>query len=262
MTMTADEPIRGTAAADDAAGYLATVRRLAGAQKSAAPGAPAYSVLINRRLGRFVAAAAHQLRLTPNAVTAVSAALTFTGIGVLATLPPTVLTGVLVATLLALGYVFDSADGQLARLRGGGSLAGEWLDHVVDCLKTSSLHLAVLISAYRFFPIEAGALLLIPAGFAVVAAVAFFAAILNDQLKAVHRVRGGVAAQGRRSLPKSLLVLPTDYGVLCWAFVLLGAPPVFLTVYALLFAASLGHLALALPKWYRDMRTLDAARAG
>ena len=51
-----------------------------------------------------------------------------------------------------LGYALDSADGQLARLRGGGSLTGEWLDHVIDSFKISTLHLAVLVMAYRFFP--------------------------------------------------------------------------------------------------------------
>ena len=54
------------------------------------------------------------------------------------------------SVLLASGYVMDSVDGQLARLRGSGSLSGEYLDHTVDCVKTATLHLAVLISWYRF----------------------------------------------------------------------------------------------------------------
>ena len=52
--------------------------------------------------------------------------------------------------LLVVGYAFDAADGQLARLRGGGIIAGEWLDHMVDAIKVASLHLAVLVGLYRF----------------------------------------------------------------------------------------------------------------
>jgi phosphatidylglycerophosphate synthase len=62
------------------------------------------------------------------------------------------------------GYAFDAADGQLARLRGGGSLAGEWLDHMIDAAKVSSLHVAVAISVYRWFAWAIG-WVLVPLGF-------------------------------------------------------------------------------------------------
>ncbi|MEE3703953.1 hypothetical protein V2H43_11125, partial [Pasteurella multocida] len=100
-------------------------RRLASAQKGHARGAPAYSVYVNRRLGRVLAAAAFGWGWTPNRVTAVSAAHSFAALVLLLALPPAWWTGVLVAGLLVLGYAWDSADGQVARLRGGGSLAGE-----------------------------------------------------------------------------------------------------------------------------------------
>jgi phosphatidylglycerophosphate synthase len=238
-------------------GYRATVARLASAQKGAASGAPAYSVYVNRRLGRFIAAAAYRAGLTPNAVTAMSAAFTFTGIVLLATVPPVWWSGVLIWLLLAVGYAFDSADGQVARLRGGGSAAGEWLDHVVDALKISTLHIAVLISAYRFFDLDTDAWLLVPIGFSVVANVTFFAMILNDQLK-YARGRRGTAEAGGGSRLRSFLVIPTDYGLLCFVFVLLGAPVVFFVVYGLLFVANAGFLLLAAIKWFRDMVALDA----
>jgi hypothetical protein len=41
-------------------------------------------------------------------------------------------------------------------------------------------------------------------------------------------------------------------------FLLLGLPAAFLTVYGLLFAASAAYLAVALPKWFRDMTRLGA----
>ncbi|MEF2977734.1 CDP-alcohol phosphatidyltransferase family protein [Subtercola sp. YIM 133946] len=237
--------------------YRETVARLASAQKKAARGAPAYSIYVNRKVGRYLAAWAFRAGLTPNNVTAISAVFTFTGIILLATLPLAWYTGLVVWLLLAIGYAFDSADGQVARLRGGGSLSGEWLDHVVDSLKIASLHLAVLITMFLHFDFSSPALLLIPIGYSIVACVSFFAMILNDQLKRVHEQRTQEAVQsGRSTIIRSLLVIPTDYGFLCLIFVLLGAPPVFFVVYALMFVANAGHLLLASRKWFRDMERL------
>ncbi len=56
-------------------------------------------------------------------------------------------------------------------------------------------------------------------------------------------------------------MIPTDYGFLCIVFALLGAPVVFLAVYALMMLANAGHLALSSVKWFRDMGALDARRA-
>jgi len=241
--------IRSSAGATSKEGFAEVVARLAAAQKARAPGAPAYSIYVNRPLGRLLAAAAYLGGLTPNAVTAISAVFTFSGIVIIALVPPSPLTGVGIGLLLILGYALDSADGQVARLRGGGSPAGEWLDHVVDAAKISSLHLAVLISWFRFLELPSELLLLVPLGFAIVAAVLFFAMILNDFLRVRndHRVRsagGGI---------RSLLVLPTDYGVLCIAFLLFGIPAVFVPLYGILFVANAAFALLALPKWFREI---------
>lgn len=239
--------------------YTDTVRRLASAQKTAAPGAPAYSVLVNRRVGRLFAAAAFRAGLSPNQVTAISGVVTFAGIILLATVPPGLLAGLGVWLLLAVGYALDSADGQVARLRGGGSRSGEWLDHVVDSVKIVSIHLAVLITMYRHFDLPELALL-VPIGFTIVACGMFFAMILNDQLKAVHAATTGhrLAPRVRNtSVVRTLLVIPTDYGILCLAFILLGAPAVFFGVYTFLFLGNAGYFALAVVKWFRDMSNLD-----
>ena len=66
-----------------------TYGRLRVAQKGRARGAPAYSVFVNRPVGRLLAAIAYRLGLTPNQVTVISAVFTFAGIGLLAVLPPT-----------------------------------------------------------------------------------------------------------------------------------------------------------------------------
>ncbi|WP_246852739.1 CDP-alcohol phosphatidyltransferase family protein [Naasia sp. SYSU D00948] len=243
--------------------FRTALRRLAEAQKPAARGAPAYSVYVNRRLGRVLAAVSYVARLSPNGVTAISALFTFSAIAAVALLPPSLPLAIAVVLGLVLGYAFDSADGQLARLTGTGGPAGEWLDHVVDCAKTSSLHLAVLISMYRFFDLPSTALLLIPLLYAIVAALNFFAVILNDQLKAVYSgSRHSVYSSGGGTLKRSLLVLPTDYGFLCLAFLLLAVPSVFLVVYSLFFLANLLHTALALPKWFRDMKAIAPRAAG
>jgi phosphatidylglycerophosphate synthase len=240
--------------------YLGTVRRLAAAQKSVARGGPAYSIYVNRKLGRYLAAAAHQIGLTPNAVTAVSALFTFSGIVLLAAAEPSWGVGLVVSLLLVVGYALDSADGQVARLRGGGSPSGEWLDHVVDSGKVASLHLAVLITAFAHFDLPNAAWLLVPIGFTVVAVVSFFAMILNDLLKTIHSPGKGVGGRPP-TLRRSLLGVPTDYGVLCFVFLLLGLPAVFFAVYAVLFVLNAGYLALALVKWFRDMTAIGRERA-
>ncbi|CCG01721.1 CDP-alcohol phosphatidyltransferase family protein [Blastococcus saxobsidens] len=252
--MTAVEA-RGTQPAT-AEGLRATLHRLSAAQKGA-KGAPAYSRFVNRKLGRVLAAVAFHARLTPNAVTGISAAFTFTGIALVALVPPSWTLGAAVTACLAVGYAFDAADGQLARLRGGGSPAGEWLDHMVDAFKIASLHLAVLIGWYRFETVDRGPWLLVPLGFAVVAVVHFFATLLNEALRAQYGARTRAERTGERpSVARSLLVAPTDYGVLCLVFVLLGAPPAFLVGYGVLFVATGAYLALALVKWFTEMGRL------
>jgi phosphatidylglycerophosphate synthase len=234
-----------------------TVRRLSSAQKGA-KGAPAYSRFVNRRLGRLLAAVAFHAGLTPNAVTGISALCTFSGIAVLLLVAPSWPMGVAVTLLLALGYALDSADGQLARLRGGGSPAGEWLDHMVDAVKAVSLHLALLVGLYRFDAVP-DAWLLVPLGFCIVDVVHFFVTLLNDSLRAAHGATTRVVrTEDRPSVLRSLLVTPTDYGLLCLVFVLLGAPHVFLAVYGLLFLATAGYLALASVKWFAEMGRLGA----
>ena len=236
--------------------FRATMAQLETAQKKRGRGAPAYSIYVNRPLGRRVAAAAFLLGLAPNTVSLISAFFTFSAIILLAVLPPTVWLGALVTALLVIGYAFDSADGQVARLRGGGSPAGEWLDHVLDCIKCSTLHLSVLLSAFLHFNLSPQGWLLVPLGFSMVSAVSFFASILNDQLKARHPGPENLTEPQASTPLRSLVGLPTDYGVLCLIFLLLGWPQYFFVIYTLIFAANLGYLILALPKWFADMKAL------
>ncbi|SNR41355.1 CDP-alcohol phosphatidyltransferase family protein [Blastococcus mobilis] len=230
-----------------------TLRRLSGAQKGAA-GAPAYSRFVNRKLGRLLAALAFHAGLTPNAVTAISALFTASAIALLALVSPSWGLGLVVTGCLVVGYAFDAADGQLARLRGGGSPAGEWLDHMADAVKISSLHLAVVVGLYRSEAVERGPLLLVPLGYCVVAAVLFFATMLNEALRAQHNAATRAQpSSARPSVLRSLLVVPTDYGLLCLVFLTWGLPAVFFPAYTALFLATGAYLGLASVKWFSEM---------
>ena len=243
-------------------GFRVALHGLRAAQKSA-KGAPVYSLYVNRPLGRVFAAAAFQVRLTPNQVTYLSAAFTFAGILLLALGPANALAGIGVALLLVLGYALDAADGQLARLRGGGSLVGEWLDHVIDSVKVVVLHLAVAVCFFRTFDLRPG-WLLVPLVFAAASSVHFFGMILVDLLARAERARTGVEAppKGAMNPLKSYGKLPTDYGVLCVSFALLGWHSGFLVAYTLLAAAMVGYTLLVVVKWRRDVAELDTLAAG
>lgn len=238
---------------------IAAYRSLESAQKGHARGAPAYSVYVNRKLGRALAAVGHRLGLTPNQVSAISAAHSFAAIALIAVAPAIPVTGFVVALLLVLGYAWDSADGQVARLRGGGSPQGEWLDHFIDTLKISSLHLAVLVGLYRSLPEGWVWALVIPLAFAVVASTTFTAMLLNDLLKGKHAV-ASTHERGGGTLRRSLLVLPTDFGLVCLVFVLWGWAPAFLVGYGALALVSIAFLALAAVKWFREMGELGTVR--
>lgn len=229
-----------------------TMNRLQSAQKGAARSAPAYSRFVNRRVGRYLAAWAYRRGLTPNQVTGISALFTFTGVVLLALVAPSWWLGVVVSFLFLVGYAFDSADGQVARLTGTGSASGEWLDHVVDATKISAQPLALAVGFYRFDAVPTW-WLLVPFLNAIVGAVLFFAMILTEQLRRAHGVRSTAPTGGRMPWLRSLLVLPTDYGVLCLSFLLLGATSAFAWVYTLLTFATLGFLVMAAKKWFTEI---------
>jgi phosphatidylglycerophosphate synthase len=229
--------------------------RLAGAQKPNAA-VPAYLRYVNRKAGGWFACVGFAARWTPTQVSLLSAAVSLAGLVVLATAPATAVVGLVVAALLALGYALDSADGQLARVRGGGTVAGEWLDHVLDIAKTTVLHGCVLITLYRHFAIDAG-WLLVPLVFLLAQVTNFFANMLRDAL----RLQAGLTRQppsAHSSLRSSLILLPTDFGTLCWSFALLGWHDGFLAAYTALGAVAVLFGIRALARGHRGLVALDA----
>jgi phosphatidylglycerophosphate synthase len=244
MTLTASPPV--TADPRPARRFGDALAALSSVQKPGA-GFPAYTRWVNRRLARYAAAAAYRVGLTPNQVTAASAAVSAIAIVLVVAAPATPAVAVGSAVLFALGYLLDSADGQVARLSRTGSPAGEWLDHVVDAIRTPAVHLAVFLGLLRqpsvSWWLRDAALV-----FCIVAVGQFMSQILAEQLSGrVHRPVPG------RGLAKSWLTLPTDTGVLCWVFLLWAAPVVFAVVYAALLVANTLHAATSMRRKYQHL---------
>lgn len=240
--------------------YSDAVDQLSAAQKPAY-GAPAYSRFVNRPAGRRIAAASYVVGLTPNGVTAISAALSALGIAVLAFAPIATATGVIAAILFAVAYAFDAADGQLARLTKTGGPAGEWLDHTVDMGKTVLFHSAILFSLIlHTSTVNVGHAALV-IGFMTVNVVAFFAWLLVDLLRRASPEQNAaqVHPPGHAPLLRSVLRLPSDYGVLCWVLIFWGSP-FFWWFYALLFLANFVILFAALPVWFRQAKAITPVR--
>ena len=226
-----------------------SMAELASKQKTS-KGVSLYSRFVNRPAGRFFAALGHQLGMTPNQMTLASAVCTFSAIAVLAVTAPSWVTGIVIAALLVLGFILDSSDGQLARLTGTSSAAGEWLDHVVDCARSVLIHSAVLVSFYRFFALPTEWLLLVPLVFQFAAVVLFVAGTLALLLK---RSSGRATPGAAPSTARSVLLLPADFGILAASFVLLGSGQLFVIVYTALAAIQLVLLAALGAKWFSEL---------
>jgi phosphatidylglycerophosphate synthase len=224
---------------------------LSSSQKSRV-GVSLYSRYINRPVGRVLAAAAASTGVSPNGVTAVSALCTAVGLIVLVISPVGWVTGLFVAVLLVLGFALDSADGQVARLTGRGSLAGEWLDHVVDSGKMVAVHAAVLVAAARQ-GLLTGPWLLIPLAYMLVAVVLFSGMTIFELLR---RTRPHPAGPPRSpSAIRAVGLLPADYGILALAFLLWGASQIFFVVYAALGALTALITVALLLKWFRVLKS-------
>jgi phosphatidylglycerophosphate synthase len=229
--------------------FRAALAGLGSAQKPGS-GVPAYTRWVNRRLARFAAAAAYSAGWSPNAVTAASAALSFAALALMVAVPATAPLGVAVGVLLAAGYVLDSADGQVARLGGRGSAAGEWLDHVVDAIRTPALHLATLIGLNAVPGIGIWPLL-IAIGYCLVSVGQFMSQILAEQLSGPAAPRSDASG-----IKQSLLLIPTDNGTLCWIFLLWGMPAIFVWVYGAMFLANTAHTAISMRRKYVRLSAL------
>lgn len=235
--------------------FLEARRLLEQAQKPG-HGVPAYTRWVNRRGARHVAAVSYSLGVSPNSVTAASGAVSFIGIVLLVALPRTPGSGIAIAILLAVGYLLDSADGQLARLYGSSSKAGEWLDHVVDAFRSPAIHAAVAMSVLLTTP-----------GLKVLGVVALLYCLVTSgqflsQILASSLIQGAGRTPARGGKLRSFVLLPTDPGTLCWAFILWGFTDAFSIIYSVLALIAVLHSASSLRRRYRDVARLDVLPEG
>ncbi len=218
-------------------------------------GVPLYTLVVNRPVGRVIAAASPRA-ITPNHLTLIGAGFTFAAILWLLIGYSGGVAGVLIGVGLVVGFFFDSADGQLARLRNGGSASGEWLDHVIDGIRIVLMHIATLVFLLRVDVVETWVAIAMCTIFAVAASATFFAGGLFEKLTTTPprtTVTGG-------SRLRSILMLPVDYGVICWMYLLTPTGVVFAVVYGLAAAAKVLSATSLLTKWYVTLRREDRAR--
>ncbi|MGP4110640.1 CDP-alcohol phosphatidyltransferase family protein [Streptomyces sp. 4N509B] len=241
-------------------GYREALERLRSAQKSA-KGVSLYSRYVNRPLGRVLAAAAHRVGLSPNHVTALSGVCSGAALAAVALASPSWPLALTVYAGLVLGFALDSADGQLARLRGAANPAGEWLDHVVDCAKITALHAVVLVSFFRFHELPGDGWLLVPLGFQLAAVVIFFGGLLTDKLTPRPAPGARAAHAPAPSRLRAVALLPVDYGVLCAVFLLLGDERAFRLGYTALGAAYVLFCVAFLVKWFRELSASASSAA-
>ena len=225
---------------------------LAAAQKPGA-GVPAYMRWVNRGAARVVAAACAAFGWTPNFVSFVSVCFSTLGLIVLVTLEPAWWTGLIVGTALAVGFMFDSADGQVSRVTGASSKTGEWVDHVADAFRSPAIHFCTAAAVMVYRP-ESWWLAVVALVYGWVTSGQFMSQILAEQF-----VRAAGRKQTRGGTLRSFILLPTDPGTLCWSFVLWGLGTPFAVLYTALAAIACAHSAISLRRRYRDLRALDAA---
>lgn len=239
------------------ASFSVSYASLTAAQKSS-KGVSYYSRLINRPVGRVLAAFCHSRGLSPNSVTVISAGVTLLGLVAFVLLPDVVGKGFIVAPILMLGFALDSADGQVARLAKLSSPAGEWADHVVDAGKMVAVHSAVVVYAYQNQEWN-NAWIWIPLLFQLTATVQFAGMVIFELLRRVHIANHGAQPETAAAPPsaiKSLGLLPADYGVLCLSFLLIGVPVLFGAAYTTLFVLNAAICVLLLRKWFKTLRAL------
>lgn len=243
-------------------GFREVLGAMGNAQKPGL-GVPAYTRWLNRRGARVLAAGAVVLGLRPNTVSVLSAAVSACALLLLMIGPASWGLGICVAALLAVGYMLDSADGQVARVTSTGSPAGEWLDHVIDAVRTPALHLAVLVGFYLWFDVTPG-WYVVPMLFVLLGVGHFMSQILAEQLVRQYTP----SARGRRvridedivpemgpgaGALRSVLLLPIDTGTLCWIFVFWGNQALFITAYCTLLVINFVFAVVSAGRKYRSL---------
>jgi len=161
------------------------------------------------------------------------------------TQPPSIAVALAATALLLAGYALDSADGQLARLTGTGSLAGEWLDHVVDAARLPLFHLAVALHVMLWWDLPW--LVAVALAFCILSSTWFFAQTLAEKLS----TDGPQTADAPAWI--SFAKLPYDVGLLYLTVAFLASDTTFSMLYSAIFAVTLLVSLLSLRRKYRAL---------
>jgi hypothetical protein len=96
-----------------------------------------------------------------------------------------------------------------------------------------------------------------------VATVQFFSILLMDQLRRAHRnTTAPIMPDGSpASVLYSMMVIPSDYGLLCVVLGTMCVESFFRGAYTVLFACNLALLVLALPKRYREVGSFGPGKS-
>lgn len=227
--------------------FRSRYERLSTAQK-VPKGVPAYTLYVNRPIGRMIAAASPPW-VTPNGLTLTGTLFSYSALVLVWLLPVDRPVMSLVGLLLIIAFFVDSADGQLARLRGGGSSFGGWLDHVLDAGRSAFLHMTVAAYFYRTgLTLEKLAVCTL---FLISVVLIYTGGLLIENVqtrKQSDSVRAGDV------LARSLLLLPVDFGILCALFLFLPWPAMFTAGYAVLAVFNVIYGVLYMRKWTKELR--------
>jgi len=156
-------------------------------------------------------------RITPNAVTVLSAVMLIAAAGLVSVMRAAPWTGLVLAVASQLSYALDGADGALARVRGCSSRFGAWFDLMFDRIAhvsvLSLLALAVLEDgAYRADSVKAVA----PVMLLMVVSVAYHNGFnLRGALFPARPASGGEASASpgsRAGVFQAILLTVCDFG--------------------------------------------------
>lgn len=102
---------------------------------------------VSYRFSQYVAYFSKRVGLTPNAVTSIGFVVSLVAGSLLFVHDKSFL--VAAAILLQVGFIFDCADGQLARVTGATSPFGAWYDFVTDRVREYYVYIALAVGLFH-----------------------------------------------------------------------------------------------------------------
>lgn len=173
--------------------------------------------------------------MSPNQLTAMSLLFVLAAVAVMVCFGFGSIVASVVVALLALAYVLDCADGQLARTSGQCSKFGAWFDHVSDTAKVFIIHGGIGWLLLRSIGVHGISLewsflaVLIHLSGSV---IYFFAWTYKVMLMGKHLIAKEVSESKKSLVSRGQMLLQcTDHGWLILIFVFLYDPVIFSWVY-------------------------------